>query len=128
MTQTQIIEFDSIDDVVEMIESRYQNARIEFVESLRESLIDTLYEQNTLIFDFDELHDVIEQNLRQSCAMHYAREYAKQNDEFENVVAIVDERTYHNFVIVALNNETRHATIITMIRVNDNLTIEFINE
>ena len=122
--QTQTIEFDSIDEIVEIVETRFSNARVEFVESMRESLIDDLQQFDTLTFDFIEFHNVIENNLRNTIALHYAREYAKQNDEFENVVAIVDESTFHNFAIVSLNIETRIAQIITMIRVNDNLTIE----
>jgi 7-cyano-7-deazaguanine synthase in queuosine biosynthesis len=122
--QTQTIEFDSIDEIVEIVETRFSNARVEFIESMRESLIDDLRQFDKLTFDFIEFHNVIENNLRNVVALHYAREYAKNNDEFENVVAIVDESTFHNFAIVSLNVETRVAIIITMIRVNDNLTIE----
>ena len=123
-----MIEFANVDEIVEMIESRFQNANVEMIETMRESLIDTLHEMNVLTFEFQTMHDVIEQNLRATIAFHYAYEYAKQNDEFENVVAIVDESTFHNFAIVALNYETRIANIITMIRVNDNLSIQLFDE
>jgi len=126
--QTQTIEFDNVDEIVEIVESRFANARVEFIESMRESLIDDLNSFDALIFDFDVLHETIERNLRNVVALHYAREYAKHNDEFENVVAIVDESTFHNFAIVSLNVETRYAQIITYIRVNDNLIIEILND
>jgi hypothetical protein len=122
--QKQLIEFDNVNEIVEIVESRFANANVNFIESMRDSLIVELQNFNSLQFDFDALHDVIECNLRACVAMNHAQSFIDENDdEFKNVVAIVDENSFHVFAIVALNVETRNAIIIEMINVNDDLSI-----
>lgn len=115
----QKIEFANVDEIIEMIVSRFEYAHLHVDESLRNQLRDEF--ANELTFDFDELHNVIEINIRTSIAMNFAMRLFMQH-EFDHVVAIVRENTFHEFDVLRIFDDERITKIAT-IRVNDDLSI-----
>jgi hypothetical protein len=116
----QKIEFANVDEIIEMIVSRFENAHLHVDESLRNQLRDE-FNTNELTFDFDELHNVIEINIRTSIAMNFAMRLFMQH-EFDHVVSIVRENTFHEFDVLRIFDDERITKIAT-IRVNDDLSI-----
>lgn len=125
-----MIEFANVDEIVAIVDARFEIAKIDFIESLRDEMIyafELQFNESTKRVSFDQLHFVIEQTLRLCVATHYAFEYAKNNDEFAHVhayeIAIANDKSL--FAIIAHNDDEtmRH---ITNVIVNDKLQIEIV--
>jgi hypothetical protein len=129
MTTKQMIEFENVDEIVELISNRFENARMIVNDEMRNSIRDDFDERETLTFDFDEFHELIEQNLRNSIAMNIAMIIMRDdNNEFRNVFAIVDEQTFHVFNIVEIDDDTKRISqIIMRIHIDDKLNVRTIN-
>ena len=130
MTTQQFVEFDSIDDIVQIVDARFENAHHHMFEIEREQMIDELNIQfeneirnrTKLIANFDALHASIERNLR----VHIAREYVyilnMQNDA--NYAIDITDSTFHNFVVVDVERNVALGAFV----VNDDLSIRIVTQ
>lgn len=127
--QKQMIEFDNVDEIVDVIVARFANCNMRIDENTRKSIIDDINDYETLTFDFDEFHAMIEINLRNSIATNIAQMIMHDDtNEFRNVFAIVDERTFHVFNIVEINDETKRIErVIMKIVIDDKLNVREIH-
>lgn len=127
----QMIQFANVDDLIETFDARFANARVDFIESIREQMIYAFHEQfdnaNNMYFSFDQLHHVIENALRLCVATHYAMNYAQRNNEFAHIdayeIAFKNDATM--FAIIESNDDDTINHICNVI-VDDKLCIEIV--
>src|SRR5690349_14542053 len=70
----QMIEFKNAFDVIEMFETRFENANVEMHSSIRDDIETYLSQIDVLQFNFDEMHAKIETCVQMQIAFNYANE------------------------------------------------------
>lgn len=121
----QFISFDSFDEFVELIETRFYNARVEIDDEFVRHIND-VHENNSNAhtkIEFNVLHEFIETNLRQCVARNYLRALMKNHEnEFANLFCFANETSFHNYAIVEIDDHDRIREI-ARIYVNDDASI-----
>lgn len=121
----QFISFESIDDFMSFVQTRFTNARVRIDDEFVQHIIDVYETNNDSIskIEFNVLHEFIETNLRQCVARNYMRALRNHHEnEFVNLMTFANERTFHQFVIVEID-ENEHVREIAKFVVNDNASI-----
>jgi hypothetical protein len=118
------IQFANVDELIELIETRFYYARIDIDDELMNHIYNVdENNHNALRVEFNVLHAFIETNLRQCVARHYMRELMKNHEnEFINMHAFANENTFHHFDIVVID-ENERVSQFAHIYVNDDATI-----
>jgi hypothetical protein len=121
----QFLSFATIDEFVELIETRFHIARVAIDDEFMQHIMHVYETNNDAIsrVEFDVLHAFIETNLRQCVARNYLRTLMKHHEnEFANLFCFANETTFHNFAIVEINDDERIREI-ARIYVNDDASI-----
>lgn len=121
----QFISFATIDEFVELIETRFKIARVAIDDELMQHIMHVYENNNDAIsrVEFDVLHSFIETNLRQCVARNYLRTLMKNHEnEFVNLYCFANETTFHNYAIVEIDDANRIREI-ARIYVNDDASI-----
>lgn len=118
------IEFTSIDEIVEIVDARFKNANVEFIESERDEFIITLnmqYENDEkIIVDVDALHFNIETNLRLNHALKYVRSLQFDNEfQHTNLYVILSNDEFSMFALIRQNDEIDFEHACNVIVKND---------
>lgn len=123
-----VIIIERVDEIIEIVETRFNNANVEFDDETRDSII-RAYENEiefehkqsrAFLISFDLLHDAIECNLRSCIATQYANEFVNKSNA--NIFAIANENTFHEFTLIHID-EFDNSRVFCEIRVNDDLSI-----
>lgn len=121
----QFISFESFDEFVEMIHTRFQIARVEIDDEFMQHIND-VYENNRNSIqniEFTILHSFIETNLRQCVARNYMRQLMRNHEnEFVNMYCFANENSFHSFAIVEIHDDET-INEFARIYVNDNASI-----
>lgn len=121
----QFISFESFDEFVELIQTRFQIARVEIDDEFMQHINDVYETNNDSIrkIEFVVLNAFIETNLRQCVARNYARELMRNHEnEFANIFVFANERTFHSFAIVEIHDD-KFVREYARIYINDNASI-----
>jgi len=118
----QFLSFKTIDEFVELIETRFHNARVEIDDELMQHIND-VYETNSNAIakiEFNVLHSFIETNLRQCVVRNYVREYQKHHEnEFAQIYMFSRDNSFRHFDIVEIDDENK-INQLCVVHVNDN--------
>lgn len=121
----QFIQFANVDELIELIEIRAQNARVTIDRELIEHLhdVDENSNHNALSIEFNVLHSFIETNLRQCVVRNYVREYTSHHkNEFAQIYMFAKNNTFETFDIVEIDDDNRIRQI-AIVHVNDKFEI-----
>jgi hypothetical protein len=121
----QFISFNSFDEFIDVIETRFAIANVEIDDEFRTHLLNVNETNSNACksIEFIVFHEFIETNLRQCVARQYARELMKNHEnEFANIFVFANERTFHSFAIVEIDDEERIREF-ARIYVNNNASI-----
>jgi hypothetical protein len=118
----QFLSFKTIDEFVELIETRFHNARVEIDDELMQHIND-VYETNENAIqqiEFNVLHSFIETNLRQCVVRNYVREYQKHHEnEFAHIYMFSRDNSFRHFDIVEIDDDDK-INQLCVVHVNDN--------
>lgn len=121
----QFLSFESIDEFIELIETRFSIARVSIDDEFMQHIMHVHENNNDAIsrVEFDVLHSFIETNLRQCVARNYLRTLMQHHEnEFANLFCFANETTFHNYAIVEIDDNERIREI-ARIYVNDDASI-----
>lgn len=104
----QMIQFESRNDVIEMIESRFEYAHVTMSHFMRDSIEHQIH--NNLQFEFDYLYENIEIALHFQCAINY-------------VNSIYDENEVNFAITMCARDSFANRTFFECINVDDMKTI-----
>lgn len=118
----QFLSFKTIDEFVELIETRFHNARVEIDDELMQHIND-VYETNENSIqqiEFNVLHSFIETNLRQCVVRNYVRAYQKNHEnEFAHIYMFSRDNSFRHFDIVEIDDDDKIKQLC-VVHVNDN--------
>ena len=114
-----------------MIDARFEFARVDFIESIRENMIHSFNDQfeikTNVNVEFDRLHNVIEFTLRLCVATHYAHNYAQRNNEFAYIDAFEIAQNENETLFAIIEYENEKMNHICDIVVDQKLMITIVN-
>ena len=117
----QFLSFKTIDEFIELIETRFHNARVEIDDELMQHIND-VYETNENSIqkiEFNVLHSFIETNLRQCVVRNYVRAYQKNHEnEFAQIYMFSRDNSFRHFDIVEIDDDNK-INQICVVHVND---------
>lgn len=118
--QFETIEFESIDEIVELIKIRFENAHIEFNDDTRDSIICDFSQFDELIFNVDAFNELIECNVRVNIAHDFVMQFMQNENEFEHIVMT----TYDAITFELIDAHTMN--VVRKFIVNNSLQIQFV--
>ena len=120
----QFLQFANVDELIELIEIRAHNARVqiddEFISHVRD--VENV-NHNALRVEFNVLHAFIETNLRQCVVRNYVREYTSHHqNEFAQIYMFAKNNSFDTFDICEID-DTNRIRQIAIVHVNDKFEI-----